>query len=159
MIGELLSYRCSRDNPANGQTGISSRTTNFSSDNEGLSMSRSQFLSLLALVCFGLLATTVVTSSAQRVAVGGAGTDLLHMGPFLEVKGQETVPVLLSNNAALFRIFNDGQQAVRIVGGPSGNAELAKIEPGKFQFIGDTQFKIVGTEKDKVTTVFIVHLK
>jgi hypothetical protein len=36
---------------------------------------------------------------------------------------------------------------------------VAKIEPGKFQFVGGKRFAIVGTEKDNSTTVFLVHLK
>lgn len=122
-------------------------------------MSRYQFCGLLALVCFGLLATAAVTSNAQRVAVGGAGSDLLHMGPILEVNGQETLPVLTSGSPVLFRFYNDGQQAVRVIGGDSGKEELALIKPGTFQFVNWTNLKIVGTEKDKKTTVFIVHLK
>lgn len=81
------------------------------------------------------------------------------MGPFLEVKGQETLPVLTSNSPVLFRFYNDGQQAIRIVGGEAGKEELATIQPGTFQFVNSTNLKIIGTEKDKKTTVFIVHLK
>jgi hypothetical protein len=122
-------------------------------------MTRFQYLGLLGLVCFGLVAVAAMNSSAQKVAFGGAGPDILHMGPFLQVKGQESIPVVFSSQSTLFRIYNDGEQAVRIVGGANGMIELAKIEPGKFQFIGDTQMKVVGTEKDKTTTVYFVHLK
>ncbi len=123
-------------------------------------MTRIQYLGLVALVCFGLLGVAAINhSNAQKVAFGGAGPDILHVGPFLEIKGEESLPVVFSNQAALFRIYNDGQQAVRILGGVDGKTELAKIAPGKFQFIGDTQMKVVGTEKDKITTVYFVHLK
>jgi hypothetical protein len=122
-------------------------------------MTRIQYVGLVGLVCFGVIAAAAIHSSAQRVAVGGSGTDLLHMGPFLEIKGQQEIPVLNSDNSALFRIFNDGGQAVRILGGPDGALEVTKIEPGKFQFVGGKRFAIVGTEKDKSTTVFLVHLK
>lgn len=125
-------------------------------------MTRGQYLGLLGVVCFGLVVVASLNSNAQkaaapRLAVGGAGTDLLHMGPFMEVKGTESLPVLFSNQSVLFRVYNDGQQAVRIVGG--SGSDIATIEPGKFQFVGDTHMKVVGTEKDRVTTVYFVHLK
>lgn len=132
-------------------------------------MTRVQYFGLLGLVCVGFVVVAAINSSAQkveapkaaapRVAFGGAGPDILHMGPFLEVKGEESLRVVYTNQAALFRIYNDGQQAVRIVGGENGEDELARIEPGKFQFIGAKLMKVVGTEKDKVTTVYFVHLK
>lgn len=125
-------------------------------------MTRAQYFGLLGLVGCGLVVVASMNSNAQRivapkVAVGGAGSDLLHMGPFLEVTGTETIPVVLSNQSTLFRIFNDGQQTVRILN--KSNDEIASIAPGKFQFIGDTHMKVVGTEKDKVSTVYFVHLK
>ncbi|WP_425617892.1 hypothetical protein NA78x_001582 [Anatilimnocola sp. NA78] len=128
-------------------------------------MTRFQYLGLLAVVCFGLLAVAAVNSNAQkgapgnppRVAFGGSGADIMHMGPFVQIKGKEEVSVLSSGQAALFRFYNDGEQAVRIFGG--AGSEIAKIEPGKFQFVGDTHLKIVGTEKDKATTVYVVYQK
>jgi hypothetical protein len=131
-------------------------------------MSRVQYFGLLSLVALGVVVVAAINSSAQKVeapkassrpAFGGAGPDILHMGPYLEVKGTESLPVLYSSQPALFRVYNDGEQAVRIVGGASGKEELARIEPGKFQYVGDTRMNVVGTEKDKVTTVYFVIFK
>jgi len=137
------------------------------SGNGGRTMNRFQYLGLLAVVCFGLVGVATVSSNAQkiapanppRVAFGGAGADIMHMGPFVQIKGEEEVPVLSSSQSAMFRFFNDGEQAVRIYGGVGMKSELARIESGKFQFVGDTNLKIVGTEKDKVTTVYVVYQK
>jgi|GEM_PF-5256340 len=123
-------------------------------------MTRMQYLGLVGLVSFGLLMAAAINhSSAQKVAIGGAGADILHMGPFLQIKGEETLPVVFSRQAALFRVYNDGGQAVKILGGVDGEFELARIAPGTFQFVGDARMAVAGTEKDKLTTVYFVHLK
>ena len=124
-------------------------------------MTRTQYFSLIGIVCFGLLAAAAINHSTaqQRVAFGGAGNDILHMGPFLEVKGDQAIPVVFSSQAAFFRVYNDGQQPVKILGGADGKFLLATIEPGKFQFVGDARMTVVGTEKEKVSTVYFVHLK
>lgn len=130
-------------------------------------MTRFQFLGLVAILGAGWLTWGAILSPAQkplpagppRVAVGGAGADILHMGPFVQIKGLAEVPVLNTNQPALFRFFNDGEQAVLIVGGAGLKTELARIEPGQFHYVGDTNLKIVGTEKEKSTTVFMVYQK
>jgi hypothetical protein len=124
-------------------------------------MTRTKYFGLIGIVCFGLLAAAAINHSIaqQRVAFGGAGNDILHMGPFLEVKGEQSIPVVYSSQSTLFRVYNDGQQPVKIFGGPDGKLLLALIEPGKFQFVGDSRMIVAGTEKEKVTTVYFVHLK
>lgn len=129
-------------------------------------MTRFQLLGVMAIIGVGVVtwggvqAQKPIPGGPPRVvAVGGAGADIMHMGPFVQIKGTEETPVLNSNVHALFRFYNDGEQAVLIYGGAGMKTELARIEPGKFQFIGDTNLKIVGTEKEKSTTVFVVYQK
>ena len=135
-------------------------------------MTRLQYLGLVAIIGAGLLVLGAVQSKAQRpagavpgapgaprVAFGGSGADILHMGPYVEIKGLAEAPVLNSDQHHLFRFYNDGEQAVMIFGGAGMKTELARIEPGKFHFVGDKNLKIVGTEKEKSTTVFVVYQK